>query len=101
MRLTGLFMKLAFKSLACALLLVLGAGCASTSQHASAATGPTASCEVCRYNNDLACVCVRVKETTPSTVYAGETYYFCSEDCRAEFQKKPAKYTGKHTRASR
>lgn len=51
-----------------------------------------ATCHVCRYNNDLACVCVRVAEGTPRTEYNGQPYYFCSEDCRSAFCKKPQKY---------
>lgn len=29
---------------------------------------------------------------TVSTEYQGKTYYFCCEDCKAEFQKNPEKY---------
>ncbi len=25
----------------------------------------------------------------------GETYYFCSEDCRGKFEQDPQKYAGK------
>lgn len=27
-------------------------------------------------------------------VYAGQTYYFCSEDCHKEFTADPQKFTG-------
>ena len=56
------------------------------------ASGPTATCHVCRYNNDLACLNVRIKDSTPRTEYRGETYYFCSVDCRVAFIKNPVKY---------
>lgn len=58
-------------------------------------SGPAATCYVCRYNNDLACVNVRVKDTTPRAEYQGTTYYFCSEDCRTAFLTNPSKYLPK------
>jgi len=36
-----------------------------------------------------------VDESTPRAEYQGTTYYFCSEDCRAAFLKKPQKYVSK------
>ncbi len=86
-------MRLFFLSLLA--LPALLAGCVSSPEPASTAGGPMATCHVCRYNRDLACVCVKVKDATPRTEYQGVTYYFCSEDCRAEFLKKPAKYLPK------
>ncbi len=32
------------------------------------------------------------KTAAASTVYAGETYYFCSQGCKAGFEKDPEKY---------
>lgn len=64
-------------------------GCATPS---SSGSGPTGTCEVCRYNNDLACVEFRRKETTPTAEYQGETYCFCSKSCQATFVKNPGKY---------
>ena len=58
----------------------------------TAQSGPVATCHVCRYNHDLACVRIHVKESTPHTEYQGATYYFCSADCREAFLKKPLKY---------
>ena len=75
--------------------LVLAVGCATPSSDSTQNSGPTETCHVCRYNNDLACVCVKVKDTTPRTEYQGTTYYFCSEDCRAAFAKNSAKYLPK------
>lgn len=31
------------------------------------------------------------------TEYAGETYYFCSDFCRNNFEQDPAKYIGQRT----
>ena len=76
----------------------LVSGCA-TARKDSALTGqPTVTCHVCRYNNDLACVCVKLKDTTPHAEFDGTTYYFCSGDCRTEFLKNPGKYAQKSTR---
>jgi YHS domain-containing protein len=47
---------------------------------------------VCKCNGDLGCLIVRIDATTPRAEYRGETYYFCSEDCKKEFEAKPAKY---------
>lgn len=75
--------------------LVFVVGCATPSSDSALKSGPTETCHVCRYNNDLACVCVKLKDSTPRTEYQGATYYFCSEDCRAAFLKRPEKYLPK------
>jgi YHS domain-containing protein len=75
-------------------MLALLAGC-ETAPLNSRNSGPTATCWVCTHNNDLACEIVHVKDTTPHAEYEGQTYYFCSEGCRAEFLKKPLKYLPK------
>jgi len=75
-----------------AALLALVAGCATSSNDTAQGSGHTETCHVCRYNNDLACVCVRVNENTPRVEYQGRTLYFCSEDCRTAFLKNPQKY---------
>lgn len=79
-------------NLALAGLLALAAGCATSSPHAGPGAGRSETCQVCRYHNDLACVCVNVNESTPRTEYQGRTYYFCSEDCQTTFAKNPGKY---------
>jgi hypothetical protein len=71
---------------------VLG-GCAS--QGGSASTGVHAECTVCKENADLACIDITVDDRTPRTEHNGKTYYFCSDDCRKDFEKAPAKYAGK------
>ena len=79
-------------------LPVLLGGCVSTPEPDSTAGGPTATCHVCRFNNDLACVCVKVKDNTPRAEHNGQTYYFCSDDCRKKFGQNPTKYLPAKTR---
>jgi hypothetical protein len=54
--------------------------------------GAAAECPVCAHEGDLACLCVRVDADTPSCEFAGEVYYFCSEECRADFLREPSAY---------
>jgi YHS domain-containing protein len=75
-----------------ALLLLALTGCETTSANLAKGTGKTAPCEVCRYHHDLACLNVDVDESTPTTVYNGTTYYFCSDSCKTAFIKQPTKY---------
>ena len=79
-------------NLSFAALLALAGGCATSSNDTAQGSGHAETCHVCRYNNDLACVCVRVNETTPSVEHQGRTLYFCSEDCRIAFLKNPQRY---------
>lgn len=69
-------------------------GCVTHSNDA-AQSGPVATCYVCKYNNDLACVNIHIKDATPRTEYQGTTHYFCSQDCREAFLKNPPKYLPK------
>ena len=88
-------MKQILKLICAALLAQVLVGCATTPEESALNSGPTDTCHVCRYNNDLACVCVKVKDTTPKADYQGTTYYFCSQDCRTAFLKNPEKYLPK------
>jgi YHS domain-containing protein len=63
-------------------------GCASR----KVSSGPHAECLVCKCNADLACVDIEVDATTPRTVIDGKTYYFCSNACKAKFEKDPRKF---------
>jgi len=36
-----------------------------------------------------------VEKNSLSIIYEGTTYYFCSEDCRREFERNPEKYVEK------
>jgi YHS domain-containing protein len=85
------------------LLTGLLGGCAASAPPASSgvaalstksAQSPThAECLVCKKNADLACVDVDVDAKTPYADFAGKRYFFCSDECKAEFQKNPAKFT--------
>ena len=77
------------RSAAAAALLVLAACVTSP----PVTDGPTAECPVCRHEGDLACVCVHIQSDTPSCACAGRVYYFCSEECRADFLAHPERYT--------
>jgi hypothetical protein len=57
-------------------------------------TAVHAQCPVCKCEGDLACVDVVVDGHTPQIDLSGRTYYFCSEQCRCDFAKKPNAYTG-------
>ena len=72
------------------LMMAAVSGCASTPPATS--KGPHAQCLVCKHNADLACVDVTVDGQTPRCVCEGETYYFCSDDCRKTFENNPTKY---------
>src|SRR5215203_3723174 len=65
----------------------------STDTAQTAATKSHAECLVCKHENDLACLDVEIDQTTPTVVYNGKTYYFCSDGCAKDFQKHPAKFT--------
>jgi hypothetical protein len=81
-----------------ALAALLGAGaCTSPSpaERDAAAHALHAQCLVCKSEGDLACVDVTVRDDTPRTEYKGTTYYFCSQQCRKDFEKDPEKYLGR------
>ena len=77
----------ALPALCLALVLALAA-CRSAAPH----DGPSAECPVCKHEGDLACLCVHVEADTPRCECDGETYYFCSEQCREDFLADPARY---------
>jgi YHS domain-containing protein len=76
-------------------ITLMTTGCASTPAQSVASGGPHAECLVCKKNADLACVDIAVTDKTPRAAYGGETYYFCSDECRHAFEKNPAMYAGK------
>lgn len=77
-----------------AAMLALLAGCQSAPR-AVVPAKPHAECLVCKKNADLACVDVVVDAETPRAEYQGKTYYFCSDECRAAFLKRPGRYIEK------
>jgi YHS domain-containing protein len=38
---------------------------------------------------------VNEKQAAAKAQYGGQTYYFCCPDCKAAFEKEPAKYAAK------
>lgn len=42
-------------------------------------------CPVCSKDADLGCLNVKVTESTPRTTYKDHNYFFCSEECKADF----------------
>jgi YHS domain-containing protein len=76
-------------------MLMLAAGCAADGSSAAASAGPHAECLVCKKNADLACVDVSVSSKTPTYMYNGQTYYFCSDECHDKFMKNPEAYLKK------
>jgi Cu+-exporting ATPase len=74
-------------------LLAAGA-CTTPPPEAGASQAQHAQCPVCKSEGDLACVDVTVRADTPRTQFRGQTYYFCSDQCRTEFMKDPERYLG-------
>ncbi len=71
-------------------LAALLAGCATPP--AKDDPRPVAKDPVCLYRRDLGCIDVRVDADTPRSEYGGKTWFFCSPDCKAAFDREPAKY---------
>ncbi|MFN3533525.1 MAG: YHS domain-containing protein [Candidatus Brocadia sp.] len=66
-------------------------GCATTTS-SSKKTQPKVVDPVCAYFSDMGCINIVVDENTPKSTYEGITYYFCSNDCKVDFDKNPSKY---------
>lgn len=78
------------------LLLFAVIGCASTGPQTLTQSGQhIAEDPVCAYFSDMGCIDVAVMENTPQSTYEGEIYYFCSQQCKIDFDKKPSKYLTK------
>ena len=73
-------------------VLVAGLAMAGCAVFHRADARPVADDPVCKHNKDLGCIHVRVDEHTPRAVVGGKTYYFCSEACRAAFEREPGVY---------
>jgi hypothetical protein len=76
------------------LIAVLAAlpACITPAPEESTSQAEHAQCLVCKSEGDLACVDVTVRSDTPCTQYMGRTYYFCSQQCRKDFEKDPQRY---------
>jgi|SRR3990167_1367357 len=66
-------------------------GCAST-MTTSQKGQPKVVDPVCAYFSDIGCINITVDENTPKSTCEGVTYYFCSKDCKVDFDKNPSKY---------
>ncbi|MCF6158824.1 MAG: YHS domain-containing protein [wastewater metagenome] len=66
-------------------------GCASTNSTVKKEE-PNVVDPVCAYFADMGCINITVDENTPRSTYGGMTYYFCSRDCKVDFDKNPSKY---------
>ena len=86
---------------ACVVLLAGIAGCDKSDPAAKgdkSATGPATAvaqveCVVCTVNGHP--MKTALKDSTPRSTADGKTYYFCSKDCKEEFDKEPAKFAKK------
>ena len=47
---------------------------------------------VCAYFSDMGCINIVVEESTSKSTYEGITYYFCSKECKEDFDKNPSKF---------
>ena len=44
---------------------------------------------------DLVCgMQIETSQATAQTVYEGQAYFFCSEECRRRFEENPMEYLG-------
>lgn len=78
------------------LLLFSVIGCVSTGPQTLTESGQQiAKDPVCAYLSDLGCIDVVVQENTPQSTHEGKTYFFCSQRCKIDFDKKPSKYLTK------
>jgi YHS domain-containing protein len=46
--------------------------------------------------NDPVCGMEVDEKSSAKTEYDGHTYYFCSSECKREFQEDPESYAGEH-----
>ncbi len=78
------------------LLLFSIIGCVGTRHQAITQSGQQIEKDpVCEYFADMGCIDVAVMENTPRSTYEGKIYYFCSQRCKTDFDKKPSKYLTK------
>jgi len=42
----------------------------------------------------------KAKAAGRTATYKGDTYYFCSDECKDTFAKEPARYTGKASKGA-
>lgn len=71
--------------------LILLTGCATLPQ-VPPEEAAVQQCLVCRHRRDFSCLEVEKTPTTPRAQCDGRTYWFCSENCRCEFEKNPKSF---------
>ncbi len=74
-----------------AVFILTALGCASTTSSPKRAQ-PNVIDPVCAYFSDMGCINIVVDEHTPKSTYENVTYYFCSTECKQDFDKNPPKY---------
>ncbi len=73
------------------IFLFMAVGCSSTATSVKKIQ-PKVVDPVCAYFSDMGCINVAVCEDTPRSTYEEVTYYFCSAECKKDFDKNPSKY---------
>lgn len=53
-------------------------------------------CPVCRHRRDFSCLTVEKTSATPRASFDGRDWWFCSENCRCEFQESPKSFVPNH-----
>lgn len=72
-------------------LICMIAGCSSTATSVKKVQ-PEVVDPVCAYFADMGCINIAVGGDTPKSTYEDVTYYFCSAECKKDFDKNPSKY---------
>ena len=72
------------------IVFLLITGCSST--QVALKDRPRVVDPVCAYYADMGCINIIMFDSTPRSVYNGSTYYFCSEECKEDFDKHPEKF---------
>ena len=86
------------KFLCIGIIFLLFAGCSSTQislpvlEQSKGKDTPKVVDPVCAYFADMGCVNIIVDDSTPKSIYNGGAYYFCSEECREDIDKRPEKF---------
>lgn len=73
------------------IFIFMAVGCSSTATSIKKAQ-PNVIDPVCAYFSDMGCIHIAVCEDTPKSTYEDVTYYFCSAECKQDFDKNPSKY---------
>lgn len=84
-------------------IILFMTGCSSTQTSMPVQGGgkysPRVVDPVCAYYADMGCILIVVDDSTLRSVYNGGTYYFCSAECKEDFDKHPEKFMRKVEKA--